>query len=369
MKSKRIVIKIGTNVLHHSNGKLDYKLIGELAAQIAIIRGHGHDVLVVTSGSVGAGRELCSVDETRNTLASHQILASVGQARLIQIYADAFRKHKTTVAQILLTRGDFGLRKSYLNIRNTLENLLKYKIVPIVNENDVVATEELDLNFGDNDLLAVYLATLIGADQLFFLTVAPGLLKEEETPEGKQSTVVEKVEELTDEILQHCIHVTSAGGKGGMESKVRSAGMAMSFGIDAYIMDGKSPAAVCDVMEGQRRGTHFVAHGRKIRSYQKWLAAGALNKGTLVIDGGAEQALMKNKKSLLAKGVTRVEGQFENKDLVEICNQEGVRLGVGRTDCSAKELRLQIKEQNLAKTSGKAPQRKPVIHRNHLFLE
>ncbi len=369
MKSKRIVIKIGTNVLHLSNGKLDYKLISELATQIAFIRAHGHEVLVVSSGAVGAGRELCSVDESSNTLTSHQILASVGQARLIQIYAEAFRKHNTTVAQILLTRGDFGLRKSYLNIRNTLENLLKYNIVPIVNENDVVATEELELNFGDNDLLAVYLATLIGADQLFFLTVAPGLLKEEETPEGKLSTVVEKVEELTDEILQHCIPVTSAGGKGGMESKVRSAGMAMSFGIDTYIMDGKSPAGVSDVMEGQRRGTHFVAHGRKIRSYQKWLAAGALNKGTLIIDAGAEQALVKNKKSLLAKGVIRVEGQFENKDLVEICNQVGVRLGVGRADCSAKELHHQIKEQNPAKIGGKEPQSKPVIHRNHLFLE
>jgi len=368
VKSKRIVIKIGTDVLQQSNRKLDQKLIGELATQIAKIRGHGHEVLVVTSGSVGAGRELCSVDESRNTLASHQILASVGQARLIQIYGDAFRKHKTTVAQILLTRGDFGLRKSYLNIRNTIENLLKYKIVPIVNENDVVATEELDLNFGDNDLLAVYLATLIGADQLFFLTVAPGLLKEE-TQEGKSYTVVEKVEELTDEILQHCLPVTSAGGNGGMESKARSAGMAMSFGIDTYILDGKSPGGVSDVMEGRRRGTHFVAQGRKIRSYQKWLAAGALNKGTLVIDAGAEQALMKNKKSLLTKGVTRVEGQFENKDLVEICNQEGVRLGVGRADCSAKELRHQIKEQNLAKTGGKDPQSKPVIHRNHLFLE
>ena len=369
MKSKRIVIKIGTNVLHLSNGKLDYKLISELATQIAFIKAHGHEVLVVSSGAVGAGRELCSVDESSNTLTSHQILASVGQARLIQIYAEAFRKHNTTVAQILLTRGDFGLRNSYLNIRNTLENLLKYNIVPIVNENDVVATEELELNFGDNDLLAVYLATLIGADQLFFLTVAPGLLKEEETPEGKLSTVVEKVEELTEEILQHCIPITSAGGKGGMESKVRSAGMAMSFGIDAYIMDGKSPAGVSDVMEGQRRGTHFVAHGRKIRSYQKWLAAGALNKGTLIIDAGAEQALVKNKKSLLAKGVIRVEGQFKNKDLVEICNQEGVRLGVGRADCSAKELHHQIKEQNPAKIGGKDPQSKPIIHRNHLFLE
>ena len=369
MKSKRIVIKIGTNVLHQSKGKLDYKLICELAAQIAILREHGHEVLVVTSGSVGAGRELCSVDESRNTIASHQILASVGQARLIQIYAEAFRKHESTVAQILLTRGDFGHRKSYLNIRNTLENLLKYKIIPIVNENDVVATEELDLNFGDNDLLAVFLATLIGADQLFFLTVAPGLIKEEETPAGKRSIVVEKVEELNDEILQHCVNVISEGGKGGMESKVRSAGMAMSFGIDAYIMDGKSPAAVCDVMEGQRRGTHFVAHGRKIRSYQKWLAAGALNKGTLVIDEGAEKALLKYKRSLLANGVIRVEGQFENKDLVEICNHGGVRIGVGRADCSAKDLRLQIKEQNIAKTSGKSSQRKPIIHRNHLFLE
>ena len=369
MKSKRIVIKIGTNVLQEPNGKLDHKLIGKLAGQIAKIRRYGHEVLVVSSGSVGAGRELCSINESSNSLASQQILASVGQARLIQIYADAFRKHKTTVAQILLTRGDFGLRTSYLNIRNTLENLLKYKIVPIVNENDVVATEELELNFGDNDLLAVYLATLIGADQLFFLTIASGLLKKEKTAEGMRSVVVEKVQELTDEILRHCLPATSAGGKGGMESKVRSAGMAMSFGIDTYIMDGKYPEGVCAVMEGQQRGTHFVAHGLKIRSYQKWLAAGALNKGTLVIDTGAEQALLKNKKSLLAKGVTRVVGQFDNKDLVEIFNQEGVRLGVGRADCAAKELRQQIKEQNLTNTGVDVRSRKPVIHRNHLFLE
>jgi len=227
----------------------------------------------------------------------------------------------------------------------------------------------LDLNFGDNDLLAVYLATLIGADQLFFLTVAPGLLKEETTAEGKRLVVVEKVHELTDEILKHCLPATSAGGKGGMESKVRSAGMAMSFGIDTYIIDGKSPASVSDIMEGRPKGTHFEAHGRKIRSYQKWLAAGALNKGTLFIDAGAEQALLKNKKSLLAKGVTRVEGQFEIKDLVEICNLEGVRLGVGRADCTAKELRHQIKEHKLTEKGGKGILSKPVIHRNHLFLE
>jgi len=143
----------------------------------------------------------------------------------------------------------------------------------------------------------------------------------------------------------------------------------MSFGIDTYIIDGKSPEGVCDIMEGRARGTHFEAHGRKIRSYQKWLAAGALNKGTLFIDAGAGQALLKNKKSLLAKGVTRVEGQFEIKDLVEICNLEGVRLGVGRADCTAKELRDQIKEHKLTEKGEKGILSKPVIHRNHLFLE
>ena len=157
MKAKRIVIKIGTNVLHRSNGKLDYELITELAGQITNIRGGGHEVLVVSSGSVGAGRELFSVDESNNTLASHQILASVGQARLIQIYADAFQEHKITVAQILLTRGDFGLRKSYLNIRNTLENMLKYKIVPISYYNRTVG----EAKFKIDELGSKYMFTLL----------------------------------------------------------------------------------------------------------------------------------------------------------------------------------------------------------------
>ena len=355
--------------MQRSSGKLDYNIISELAEQIAAIRKLGHEVMVVSSGSVGAGRELCSLDEKRNTLISQQILASVGQARLIQIYSDFFREHHTTVAQILLTRGDFGSRTSYLNVRNTLENLLKHNIVPIINENDVVATEELYLNFGDNDQLAVYVAALTGADKLFFLTVAPGLLKEEKTDEGKRRVVVEKVKELTDEILKHCLPVTSAGGKGGMESKVRAAGMSMSFGIDTYIMDGKNPSGVCQVLQGKKQGTHFVAHGRKIRSYQKWLVAGALNKGILVIDSGAETALLENKKSLLAKGVISVEGKFENKDLVEIRNSEDVRLGVGRADCSDKELRKHIKERQSDKSGSSSRPAKPVIHRNHLFLE
>ena len=175
---------------------------------------------MVTSGSVGAGRELCSVDESRNTLASHQILASVGQARLIQIYADAFRKHKTTVAQILLTRGDFGLRKSYLNIRNTLENLLKYKIVPIVNENDTTAIQELA--FGDNDQLAAYVSHYFDADLLTILTDIDGYY--DTNPHiDKNAKLQKQVTTISQDELNAVDTANSEFATGGIVTKLKAA--------------------------------------------------------------------------------------------------------------------------------------------------
>ncbi|MDP7463645.1 MAG: glutamate 5-kinase, partial [SAR324 cluster bacterium] len=310
---------------------------------------------------------------TTDQLRQHQLLAAVGQARLMQIYTDFFREHQITVAQVLLTRGDFSTRASYLNIRDTLENLLKAGVLPIVNENDVVATDELLINqFGDNDQLAVYVAALADADRLLFLTVAPGLLREKTGAGSPQPEVVEQVEKLSEELLRLCLPATSRDGKGGMESKVRCAGMAMDFGIHAHILDGKRPEGVLDILEGRGGGTHFVSKGRKVNSYQKWLAAGAFRQGRLHIDAGAEQALLEHKKSLLAKGITKVEGEFDLKDLVEILGPSGIRLGVGRSSFSSRELQ----EQLFAESSGpvEASARsgglsKPVVHRNHLFLE
>ncbi len=374
MKRERLVLKVGTNVLQRPSGRLDYNLISELAEQIASLRILGHEVLLVSSGSVGAGRELLHLGQTvTDQLRQHQLLAAVGQARLMQIYTDFFREHRITVAQVLLTRGDFGARASYLNIRDTLENLLKADVLPIVNENDVVATDELLINqFGDNDQLAVYVAALADADRLLFLTVAPGLLREKTGVGAQQPEVVERVENLSEELLQLCLPVTSRDGKGGMESKVRCAGMAMDFGIHAHILDGKRPEGVLDILEGRGGGTHFVSKGRKVNSYQKWLAAGAFRQGRLHIDAGAEQALLEHKKSLLAKGITKVEGEFDLKDLVEILGPSGIRLGVGRSSFSSRELQ----EQLFAESSGpvEASARsgglsKPVVHRNHLFLE
>ena len=374
MNRERLVLKVGTNVLQRPSGRLDYNLISELAEQIASLRVLGHEVLLVSSGSVGAGRELLHLGQTTtDQLRQHQLLAAVGQARLMQIYTDFFREHQITVAQVLLTRGDFSTRASYLNIRDTLENLLKAGVLPIVNENDVVATDELLINqFGDNDQLAVYVAALADADRLLFLTVAPGLLREKTGAGSPQPEVVEQVEKLSEELLRLCLPATSRDGMGGMESKVRCAGMAMDFGIHAHILDGKRPEGVLDILEGRGGGTHFVSKGRKVNSYQKWLAAGAFRQGRLHIDAGAEQALLEHKKSLLAKGITKVEGEFDLKDLVEILGPSGIRLGVGRSSFSSRELQ----EQLFAESSGpvEASARsgglsKPVVHRNHLFLE
>ncbi len=374
MSRERLVIKVGTNVLQRPSGRLDYNLISELAEQIASLRMMGHEVLLVSSGSMGAGRELLHLGQTvTDQLRQHQLLAAVGQARLMQIYTDFFREHRITVAQVLLTRGDFNARASYLNIRNTLENLLKAGVLPIVNENDVVATDELLINqFGDNDQLAVYVAALADADRLLFLTIAPGLLREKAGAKSSPPEVVERVEDLSEELLRLCLPVTSRDGKGGMESKVRCAGMAMDFGIHAHILDGKRPEGVLDILEGRGGGTHFVSKGRKVNSYQKWLAAGAFSQGRLHIDSGAEQALLERKKSLLAKGITKVEGEFDLKDLVEILGPSGTKLGVGRSSFSSRELQEQLFAGNSETAETASPSgslSKPVIHRNHLFLE
>ena len=215
------------------------------------------------------------------------------------------------IAQVLVTRSDFGNRTAWLNIRNTLEGLLKIRVLPIINENDVVATEELAPQFGDNDQLAVFVSALISADALFYLTNTSGLLR--------GSDLIETVTEVNDEILSYCDTTIATGAKGGMLSKVKAAGMAMSFGMDTYILSGKSYNAVSRILAGERIGTHFVSQGKKVRSYRKWLATGVMGNGRLTIDAGAENALQ-NKKSLLAAGVTEISGNFQTKDLVTIYN-------------------------------------------------
>lgn len=369
MKKQRIVIKVGTNVLQSQNGKLDYNLIRDLAEEISALLGKGYQILFVSSGAVMAGQELKSFIHEKNRLLRKQMTAAVGQVRLMQIYSDFFLEQQIVIAQVLVTRSDFGERFSYLNIRNTLEGLLNTGVLPIINENDVVAAEEMAPQFGDNDQLAVFVSALIGADALFYLTMAVGVLKNAQSPQPEQ--LIETVTEVNDELLGYCETVSSSGGRGGMLSKVKSSGMAMSFGIDTYIVSGKEENVVSRILSGERLGTHFVAQGEKVNSYRKWLAVGAMDKGRLIIDQGAEKALQ-NKKSLLAAGITEVLGDFEIKDLVTIYNQANVKIGVGRTNISSKSLKQQVTEYQatLANTNDpqSSPNRKAVISRDYLVL-
>ncbi|MBF0279285.1 MAG: glutamate 5-kinase [SAR324 cluster bacterium] len=363
MKKKRIVIKVGTNVLQSENGKLDYNLIRDLADQISVLFRKNYQIIFVSSGAVGAGEELQSFSHEKNHLLRRQMSASVGQIRLMQIYSDFFLEHQIVIAQVLVTRSNFGERISYLNIGNTLEGLLATKVLPIINENDVVAADELNLQFGDNDQLAVFVSALVGADALFYLTIAPGLLK--------GTKLVETVSEINEEILSYCDPILSQGGRGGMLNKVKSAGMAMSFGIDTYIVSGKMENVVLRILEGERIGTHFVAQGEKISSYRKWMTVAVMDKGKLVIDKGAEKALY-NKKSLLAAGITEVSGDFKIKDLVNIYNHSNIKIGIGRINFSAEELRSQILEYQGSRSNSekghRANSRKAVINRDYLVL-
>ena len=367
-----IVLKVGTYVLQQLNGKLDYNLIQELAKTIAELRQRGHEVLLVSSGAIGAGRERCTVlpnppqaatpGKGRKELGIQQMLAAVGQVRLMQIYSEFFQEHQILVAQVLVTRADFAKRQSYLNIRNTIQQLLYFGILPIINENDVVSTEELPF-FGDNDQLAVSFAALAGASHLFFLTSAPGLLVRKKQPDGSTKEVVlSEVKQVNKELLQHCQRPGTNVGRGGMESKVRAAGKSISFGINAYITSGKEPNTVLKILDGTQVGTHFLAHGSKLRGYRQWLAAGALSQGEIHVDAGAEQALRVHKKSLLLSGVCEVQGNFSAKDPVNIFNLQHELIGVGLAAQPAQALRVLL-QQSEANRHTRA-----VIHRDDLFL-
>ena len=370
--AQTLVLKVGTNVLQQANGTLDYNLIQELAQTIAQLRKRGFSVLFVSSGSIGAGRERCNVltgpaavsrgNSGRKELGRQQMLAAVGQVRLMQIYSEFFQEHQILIAQMLLTRSDFAKRQAYLNIRNTINQLLRFGILPIINENDVVSTEELAPTFGDNDQLAVSVAALAGAARIFFLTSAPGVLRNEQQADGSwQDTVLARVEKVDDELLRHCTRPGTSAGRGGMESKVRAAGRATSFGVDAYITPGKQPDVVLRILDGEPLGTHFIAHGSPLRGYRQWLAAGALSQGELMVDAGAEQALRLHKKSLLLSGVRQIEGNFSAKDPVDIRNDQGQLIGVGLAAQSAQALRAALQQRT--ETHSKA-----VVHRDDLFI-
>ena len=277
---KTLVVKVGTNVLSTDDDRLDADRIASLAEQLHAIRQRGINLVLVSSGAIGAGMGLLGLKERPKDLSHLQAAAATGQAHLIHIYDKAFRPHGFHAAQVLLTANDFKNRSRYLNVRNTLRTLGEYQVVPIINENDTVSTEEIKL--GDNDRLAAMVAGLIQADMLIVLSVVDGLLTGDPTqPDSRRIPLVEKFD---DELLQLVGASKSSRGTGGMKTKLEAVRTATAVGVDVIIANGKRPNILTELMSGLDTGTLFLGEGDGVSAWKRWIGYTLPPKGRLVLD-------------------------------------------------------------------------------------
>jgi glutamate 5-kinase len=333
--SRRIVVKVGTSTLTHSTGKLNINRMEMLIRQLADLRNQDREVVLVTSGAVGVGIGRLGLAERPATIVQRQALAAIGQGLLMQVYEKLFSEYGQTVAQILLTRSDISDRKRYLNARNTILALLNYNVIPIINENDTVATEELKI--GQNDALSALVAGLIEADLLILLSDVDGLYSAD-PKKNKDAQLIPLVTEITPEIASMADGAGSHFGTGGMITKLEAAKMAIAAGTSMILMNGSEPSRIQHIFYGKPVGTVFLSSQTVVSSRKRWIAYGPQVAGELVIDSGAERALIKQSKSLLPSGVIKINGNFEEGDLVKIVNNEHRELGRGLTNYGREQL-------------------------------
>lgn len=329
----RVVVKVGTNVLTDEDGRLHVATVEGLADQMVELLDTGHEVILVSSGAIGSGKALLDVTDRVETIRLRQALAAVGQPHLMRAWERALHRHGVHVAQLLLTRDDFTHREAYLNLRNTVEKLLDLGVVPVVNENDTVSVEEIDTSFGDNDRLSAYVATKVDADLLVLLTDVDGLHTKPPTEPGAER--VATVEEVTPEVRAMAGGTGSTLGRGGMASKVDAARIATVDGVSVHIAHGRTPRVLPRILQGADVGTRFHPQGSGTRGKATWLRL-ARPRGRVHVDEGAADALRRGN-HLLPAGVTRVEGAFQEQDVVEIVHGEEV-VAKARSQYTSREL-------------------------------
>ncbi len=332
---KRIVVKIGSNIIANGKEGLDIKRISSVACDIAELHDNGYDVVLVSSGAIAAGMRKLGLKEKPKDIKHKQAAAAIGQSSLMWAYERSFGDYGKKVAQVLLTRDDFSDRKRYINSKNTLLTLLSYRIIPIINENDTVATDEI--KFGDNDYLASLVAGLVEAERLIILSDVDGLYTEDPRHSSK-AKIIEYVEEITPELEEKAGGAGSAVGTGGMYSKLLAAKRAVSHGITVHIISGKKDGLLTSLIAGKHCGTMFKPKKEKLSSRKGWIAYGSRSKGNLIIDEGAVNALVQGGKSLLPSGIIAVEGDFDTGDAVYCLDSKGTRIAKGLTNYSSLEI-------------------------------
>ena len=358
-RARRIVVKVGTGAICNAAGWPDEKAIRSLARQIANARTGGVSVTLVASGAIGAGMGELSLTERPKTMPRLQAVAAVGQGQLMRAFHDIFARHGIRVAQVLLTRDDFHDRTRYLNIRNTLAALGEIGALPIINENDTVAVDEI--RFGENDVLAALVANLIPADLLVFLTSVDGLIAD-----GRVLDIVRRV----DENVMGLVHAErTALGSGGMGSKLAAADLVTRAGEAAVIANAATPNVLGRILAGEPVGTVFVPACRKMSSRRRWIGHASRPAGKVVVDPGAAKALTERGKSLLPSGVTAVTGNFPKGATVAVLDAKGAQIARGLTNYSAEQIdRIKgLRSSQIVKALGDKPYDE-VIHRNNMTL-
>ena len=335
----RIVVKAGTSVLAGGAGGLDLAVMSGLVEQMARLRQEGRELLLVTSGAVAAGRQALGQPKGRPGVPFRQMLAAVGQARLMHTYEELFGRHQVLVAQALLTRADISDRLGYLNVRDVLLGLLETGVIPIINENDVVTSEELgDDVFGDNDTLSSLVANLVDADLLVMLGDTAGLYTADPAlhPEARLIVRVDRIDQTIRDLARE--EERHSWSRGGLAAKLEAARLATSWGVAVVVAGGREPDVLVDVAAGKQRGTFFLPSASKMESRRRWLLSGLSAKGEIRVDDGAASALRSQHRSLLPAGVVEVRGDFERQDVVLILDSQGQKIACGVANYSARDV-------------------------------
>jgi glutamate 5-kinase len=363
------VVKFGTSLLTGSTDHLNQEIMANLVAQVARLHERGMEPVIVSSGAIASGRHKLGLTRKRKDIPFKQVLASVGQSRLMNIYEQLFEQHNITIAQALLTKADLSDRSGYLNARNTLLALLELGVIGIVNENDVVSIDEIQgAKFGDNDNLSAMVANLVDADLLMLLSDIAGLYTADphHDPNARLIPEVAKIDASIEDMVSG---TADSLGTGGMITKIQAARLATASGVHVVIADGRETDVILRLASGEAVGTHFLPTRNKLESRKRWMLSGLCTRGKLFIDTGATLALEKQNRSLLATGIKKGEGTFDRGDIVAIYDTEGTHLGYGITNYSSSDIST-IKGAQSGKISALlgfdyGPE---VVHRNNLTL-
>lgn len=364
---KKMIIKIGSSSLTTEKGRLDKTNIKKFVNEVSLLIKKGIEIIIVTSGAIAAGLESLKISEKPGDLTLLQAAASIGQVELMSLYSDLFSKNNIKIGQILLTHEDTTRREQYLNIKNTIRNLINLKVIPVINENDSVALDEI--KFGDNDRLAAMVAVLAEADILVILTDIEGMYDRDPRIYG-DARLLSFIDSIDKDIEDAAGGIGSTYGIGGMQSKVKAAKICSFSGIGTIIACSRVENVLDKIISGENTGTFFAPQvGKKVKSVKKWIAFGKRSKGIIVIDKGAEEAVLNKGRSVLAVGIVEVNGKFSRGDTLKVLSHDGKLIAKGITNFSSEEIE-KIKGKNREKILSEfgVSMCDEVIHRDCLVV-